>query len=121
MSSVRLPQERFEATLAHLAAQGSCDFYEGDLDAASRPTCKRAAGRCYAKGNVTGYGQSVTGVRFSPRPKERGCERGLAVSTDAGEASARGQGGQGVSLMSPAASVSGRRLRRASGECEPTR
>src|SRR5580704_7728763 len=30
-SSVRLPQERLKATLAHLAAQGPRDFYRGDL------------------------------------------------------------------------------------------
>ena len=30
-SSVRLPQGRLKATLAHLAAQGPRDFYEGDL------------------------------------------------------------------------------------------
>ena len=30
-SSVRLPQERLKATLAHLAAQGPRDFYQGDL------------------------------------------------------------------------------------------
>ena len=30
-SSVRLPQERLKTTLAHLAAQGPRDFYEGDL------------------------------------------------------------------------------------------
>jgi len=30
-SSVRLPQDKLKATLAHLAAQGSRDFYEGDL------------------------------------------------------------------------------------------
>ena len=30
-SSVRLPQDKLKATLAHLAAQGPRDFYEGDL------------------------------------------------------------------------------------------
>jgi gamma-glutamyltranspeptidase/glutathione hydrolase len=30
-SSVRLPQDRLKATLAHLAAQGPRDFYQGDL------------------------------------------------------------------------------------------
>jgi gamma-glutamyltranspeptidase / glutathione hydrolase len=30
-SHVRLPQERLKATMAHLAAQGPRDFYEGDL------------------------------------------------------------------------------------------
>jgi gamma-glutamyltranspeptidase / glutathione hydrolase len=30
-SSVRLPQDRLRATLAHLAARGPRDFYEGDL------------------------------------------------------------------------------------------
>jgi len=30
-SSVRLPQDRLKATLAHLAQQGPRDFYEGDL------------------------------------------------------------------------------------------
>ncbi len=30
-SSVRLPQQTLEATLAHLAAQGPRDFYQGDL------------------------------------------------------------------------------------------
>jgi len=30
-SSVRLPQDKLKATLSHLAAQGPCDFYQGDL------------------------------------------------------------------------------------------
>jgi gamma-glutamyltranspeptidase/glutathione hydrolase len=30
-SGVRLPQDRLKATLAHLAAQGPRDFYQGDL------------------------------------------------------------------------------------------
>ena len=28
---VRLPQDKLKATMAHLAAQGPRDFYEGDL------------------------------------------------------------------------------------------
>src|SRR5205823_4417316 len=30
-TTVRLPQDRLKATLAHLASQGARDFYEGDL------------------------------------------------------------------------------------------
>ena len=30
-SDVRMPQDKLKATMAHLAAQGPRDFYEGDL------------------------------------------------------------------------------------------
>ena len=42
-SSVRMPQDRLNATMAHLAAQGPRDFYEGDL-ARSLAADVRAAG-----------------------------------------------------------------------------
>jgi gamma-glutamyltranspeptidase / glutathione hydrolase len=53
-SRVRLPQDRLKATMAHLAAQGPRDFYEGDL-ARSIASDVQAAGGSLSVEDLAGF------------------------------------------------------------------